>query len=98
MTLSVHPNPVESNGTIILTGNVLGGYISSTGKVVELQVYYFGKWRVFETLRTEPSGHYTGFYNFLGGFGTFRFRTRVRSENDYPYALGYSNPVAVRVG
>lgn len=98
VTLAVHPKYIESNGTIILTGSVLGGYISSTGKVVELQVVYLGSWRVFATVRSEPDGQFTAFYNFLGGLGTFAFRARVRGENDYPYALGYSNPVRVRAG
>ena len=98
VTLAVHPRAVESNGTIILTGNVLGGYLSSAGKVVELQVLYLGSWRVFQTVRAQPDGQFTSFYRFLGGHGIFAFRARVRSENDYPYALGYSHPVRVRAG
>jgi len=98
VTLAVHPRTVESNGTIILTGNVLGGYISGAGKVVELQVLYLGSWRVFQTVRTRPDGQFTSFYSFLGGQGIFAFRASVRSENDYPYALGYSHPVRVRAG
>lgn len=98
VTLAVHPHIVESNGTIILTGDVLGGYISGTGKVVELQVLYLGSWRVFQTVRSQPSGQFTSFYSFLGGLGKFAFRARVRGENDYPYALGYSHPVTVRAG
>jgi hypothetical protein len=98
VTLAVHPQNVEPNGTIILTGNVLGGYISGAGKVVELQVLYLGSWRVFQTVRSQPSGQFTSFYSFLGGLGSFAFRARVRGENDYPYALGYSHPVTVRAG
>jgi hypothetical protein len=98
VTLAVHPRAVESNGTIILTGSVLGGYISGAGKVVELQVLYLGSWRVFQTVRTRPDGQFTSFYSFLGGQGIFAFRASVRSENDYPYALGYSRPVRVRTG
>jgi hypothetical protein len=98
VTLAVHPRVVESNGTIILTGNVLGGYISGAGKVVELQVLYLGSWRVFQTVRTRPDGQFTSFYSFLGGQGIFAFRASVRGENDYPYALGYSHPVRVRAG
>ena len=98
VTLAVRPHDVESNGTIILAGSVLGGYISGAGKVVELQVLYLGSWRVFQTVRSEPTGHFTSFYSFLGGLGKFAFRARVRGENDYPYALGYSRPVKVRAG
>lgn len=98
MTLAVQPSEVEPNGTIFLTGRVLGGYISSAGKVVELQVLYLGSWRVFQTLRSQPNGEFTAFYTFIGGHGTFAFRARVRGENDYPYIFGYSHPVTVRAG
>jgi hypothetical protein len=95
VTLAVHPSRVGPNGTIVLTGNVLGGYISEAGKVVELQVLYLGRWRVFETVRSRPDGEFISFYTFVEGMGTFRFRARVRGENDYPYSLGHSNPVNV---
>lgn len=98
VSLAVHPHSVESNGTIILSGNVLGGFIPAVGKVAELQVYYLGSWRVFRTLRTSPDGGFTSFYSFLGGQGTFAFRACVRNENDYPFIFGCSRPVSVRTG
>jgi hypothetical protein len=98
VTLALHPSVIGPNGTIILTGNVLGGYISPPGKIVELLVHYLGRWRVFETVRSTPSGHFEAFYSFLGGHGRFAFRARVRGENGYLYALGYSRPVRVRAG
>ncbi len=98
VSLAVHPHNIESNGTIILSGKVLGGFISSVGKVTELQVYYLGSWRVFRTLRSNPSGGFTSFYSFVGGQGTFAFRACVRNENDYPFTFGCSRPVSVRVG
>jgi hypothetical protein len=98
VTLAIQPREVEPNGSIVLTGDVLGGYISSAGKVVELQVLYLGRWRVFETLRTKPDGEFTYIYTFLGGHGIFGFRARVRGENGYPYALGYSHVVRIRAG
>jgi hypothetical protein len=98
VSLAVHPHGVESNGTIILSGAVLGGFIPAVGKVAELQVHYLGSWRVFRTLRTSPRGGFTSFYSFLGGQGTFAFRACVRNENDYPFILGCSRPVSVRAG
>lgn len=98
VTLAVQPGEVEPNGTIFLTGRVLGGYISSAGKVVELQVLYLGSWRVFQTLRSQPNGEFTAFYTFIAGHGGFAFRARVRGENNYPYIFGYSRPVTVRAG
>jgi len=98
VTLALHPRKIEPNGTIILTGDVLGGHISQAGKVVELQVLYFGTWRVFQTVRSKANGQFTSFYSFLGGHGRFAFRARVRGENGYPYALGYSRPATVTAG
>lgn len=98
VALAVHPSQVEPNGTITFTGNVLGGYISEGGKVVELLVLYLGHWRVFETVRSRPNGEFISFYSFIEGAGAFSFRARVRGENDYPYSLGYSNSVTVRAG
>jgi hypothetical protein len=98
VTLTVKPSEIESNGTVILTGAVRGGYIFGGGKVVELQVLYRGHWRVFETVRTLSTGQFTAFYSFLGGQGTFAFRARVRGEHGYPYTLGYSRPAKVEVG
>jgi hypothetical protein len=98
VTLALHPRTIEPNGTIILTGNVLGGHISQAGKVVELQVLYFGIWRVFQTVRSKANRQFTSFYSFLGGHGRFAFRARVRGENGYPYSLGYSRPVTVTAG
>lgn len=98
VTLAVHPRRVGPNGTVIFTGNVLGGYISPAGKVVELQVLYLGRWRVFETVTSRPDGEFIAFYTFIEGAGAFRFRAQVRGENDYPYSLGDSGPVTVRAG
>jgi hypothetical protein len=98
VNLRVRPNVIDPNGTIILTGSVLGGHLPQAGKVVELQVLYFGVWRVFQTVRSKPSGEFTSFYSFLGGHGKFAFRARVRAETGYPYSLGYSRPAAVIAG
>ncbi len=98
MRLGVYPHAIESNGTVFLSGKVLGGFIPSIGKVVELQVHYLGSWRVFRTPRASTSGAFTSFYSFLGGQGTFAFRACVRSENDYPFIFGCSHPVFVRAG
>ncbi len=98
LDLSVYPPAIEPNGTIFLHGHVLGGFIPAIGKVVELQVYYLGSWRVFRTPQTDSRGHFESFYGFLGGQGRFAFRACVRAESEYPYIFGCSRPVSVRAG
>jgi hypothetical protein len=98
LQLNANPHHVTPSGTINLTGGVLGGFIPELGKVVELQVYYLGSWRVFRTLRTTPDGRFTSFYTFLGGQGTFAFRACVRAESNYPFVFGCSHAVFARAG
>jgi hypothetical protein len=98
LRLKLSPNHVAASGTVTLRGAVLGGFIPELGKVVELQVYYLGSWRVFRTLRTTSEGQFTSFYTFLGGRGSFAFRACVRAENNYPFVFGCSHAALIRAG
>jgi hypothetical protein len=69
------------------------------GKVVELQAFERGKWRTFGSSRTSASGRFAYRYTFRSESRgrTFRMRARVRADVTYPYSLGYSKTVRVRV-
>jgi len=58
-----------------------------------------GRWRTFATPRSKRNGRFKTSYKFERTFGprTFRFRARVRREAGYPYELGSSHRVKVRV-
>jgi hypothetical protein len=91
---------VRPGGTVHFSGRLLGGPLPRHGKVVELQAFDGGRWRTFSTPRARGKRerfHTT--YHLKETFGprTFRFRARVRREADYPYVLGYSRTVRVRV-
>jgi hypothetical protein len=93
------PRRVRSRGLIPLSGRLLGGHIPPRGKVVELQGWANGAWRLFRSVRTSKSGRYHTRYRVRTGVrGILRIRARVRRERDYPYTLGYSRVVRVRVG
>ena len=92
------PRSVRHRGRIRLTGALLGGYIPPRGKVVELQGWARGAWQVFRSVRSQRSGHFKATYRLRTGVrGVLRIRARVRSERGYPFTLGYSRVVRVRV-
>lgn len=88
------------NGEYVhLRGRVLGGVIPSEGKLVEIQVLLRGHWRTFATTRSDPAGRWRHQYRFDGTRGnqTYRMRARLPQESTFPYAVGRSRPLALRV-
>jgi hypothetical protein len=89
---------VAPGGRVRLRGTLRGGFVPGRGKVVDLQAYDGGRWRTFATVRSRGR-RFTASYRFSGGArGTFPMRARVRPDGTYPFALGYSPIVRVRVG
>jgi hypothetical protein len=81
-----------------MSGRLRGGYVPARGRVLDLQAHERGAWRPFETVRTSGKGRFSATYRFTSGArGTFRIRVRVRPSSDYPFTLGYSRVVRVRV-
>ena len=96
--LSISPHVVAPRGRIRLSGRLRGGYVPRRGRVLDLQAHERGAWRPFETVRTTGKGRFSATYRFTSGArGTFRIRVRVRPSSDYPFTLGYSRIVRVRV-
>ena len=98
-TLSISPKRVRPRGTITLSGRLRGLPLPRSGKVVDLQAYEGGKWRTFDTTRARKSARFTTRYRFLraGRGASFLIRARIRRDDSYPYYLGYSPRVRVRV-
>jgi hypothetical protein len=93
------PRHVPVRGRLPLGGRLLGGHIPPRGKIVELQGWARGQWQVFRTTRTNKRGRYHVNYRLRTWTrGVLRIRARVRRERGYPYTLGYSRVVRVRVG
>lgn len=88
------------NGEYVhLRGRVLGGVIPHGGKLVEIQVLLRGQWHTFATTRTGDGGRWRYEYRFDGtrGHQTYRLRVRVPQESGFPYAVGRSKSLAIRV-
>jgi hypothetical protein len=98
-TIHVDHHLVLNGEYIHLRGALAGGQIPSDGKLVALQALVRGEWRTFGTTRTLSSGKWRYEYRFDGTRGTqsYRLRALIPSESDYPYALGYSHGITVRV-
>jgi hypothetical protein len=93
--LTVSPRITGSQGTITLSGRVLGP-VPAQGVVVELLVHYRGRWEPFRDPRTDSHGRFHVVYQFQGGIGRFPFRALVfGSQGGFPFALGESRAVDV---
>ncbi len=93
--LEIAPQKASANGTIVLTGQVLGP-VPAQGVVVELLVHYRGRWEPFRDPRTDSSGHFRVVYQFEGGIGNFPFRAEVLGgQASFPFIHGESGAVDV---
>ena len=93
--LRVSPRSTGSQGTITLTGRVLGP-VPRQGVSVNLLVHYRGQWEPFRTPRTDAAGRFTVVYQFEGAVGRFPFRAEVPpSQADFAFGRGLSRVVDV---
>jgi hypothetical protein len=93
--LHVSPHRTGSEGTITLTGRVLGP-VPRQGVSVNLLVHYRGQWEPFRTPRTDAAGRFTVVYQFEGAVGRFPFRAEVPpSQADFAFGRGLSKVIDV---
>jgi hypothetical protein len=90
---------VRAGGRIRISGRLRGLPLPRSGKVVELQAFERGKWRDFRSTRARRSGRFATSYRFVRAArgASFLIRARIRRDDSYPYYLGYSPGVRVRV-
>ena len=99
-TLKSSRRSARNRQTVTFSGKLVGGPIPAGGKLLALQAFYRGKWRTFATPRASArKGRWSYRYRFGATRGrvTYRFRVRVTREAAYPYDVGYSKTVSVRV-
>jgi len=75
-----------------------GQRIPGRGLVLVLQGREGGRWRTFEDTRTNGKGRWRASYIFSGRPGRYPIRVRIRRQTNYPFELGYSRALTVRVG
>ena len=93
--LNVDPHHTSAEGTITLSGRVLGP-VPAQGVVVELLVHYRGRWEPFRNPRTDSRGRFQVVYQFQGGVGRFPFRALAfGGQAGFPFLHGESGAVDV---
>jgi hypothetical protein len=99
-TLDVNRRSVVNGDEVRFRGNVRGGPMPSSGKLLQLQAYSRGTWRTFATPRASARTHRWSYrYRFTATRGTvrYRFRAVVPREGGFPFERGASRSVNVRV-
>lgn len=98
---TIRPNrrKARNGGSVLFRGRLRTRPVPLGGKLVELQAYFRGRWRTFQTVRTNPAGRWRFRYRFGATTGTvrYRFRARLPKESGYPFEGGRSPTVVVRV-
>ena len=99
-TISASRRLLNGRGRVRFTGRLglRGATTPRSGKIVELQAFDNGRWRIFATARARGSkGRWSAAYTFGGTPGRYPVRLRIRREAVFPYDLGYSRSVVIRV-
>ena len=97
--LKVNKHLVRSGRSVVFSGRLVARPIPRLGKLVELQAYFRGRWRTFETLKTDRRGRFQFRYRFgpTSGRVRYRFRARIPTELGYPFEQGKSRRIMVTV-
>ena len=91
---------LSGQGSIRFSGRLraLGAALPPGGKIVDLQASQRGRWSTVATTRTRGAyGAWSAVARFRGTPGRYPVRLRIRREALFPYELGYSASVVVRV-
>jgi hypothetical protein len=99
---SIHTNDllISGAGSVRFDGRLrlLGTSLPPGGKLVDLQARSGGRWSTVATTRaTGPPASWRAVARFRGTPGSYPVRLRIRREATFPYELGYSPSVVIRV-
>jgi len=99
-TFSVSPRHVVTGQRFRLFGRLRGyGFPRNPGKLMLLQAFERGRWRLVKKLRAGRTGRFSTRTRFTqpSPRRSVRFRVFIPSGPDFPYAAGVSNARAVRL-
>ena len=99
VSLRATPRSIRPGSRVRFRGRLRGGHVPASGKLVELQAFERNRWRNLRNVRTNARGEFSYRYrfSFRASGTTFPVRVRVRPDAGYPWAVGTSNRVRVRV-
>jgi hypothetical protein len=98
-SIKVNRSSVPNGQSVWFTGRVKSRPLPPSGKLLEMQAHFRGRWRTFSTLTTDPRGAWKFRYRFGATLGrvTYRFRAQLPSEGGYPFISGHSRVAKVVV-
>lgn len=101
--LRAAPTALRTGDVVRFYGRVRasGAPLPRRGKLVEIQYYEEAarRWRPVLGIRTDHGGRFQARYRFryVSGSASIRLRALTPAEERWPYAPGFSPPIAVRV-
>ena len=98
-TLIADKRKLLNGQAVTFTGRLRTLPAPGVNKLVEVQVLLSGRWQTFRTLRTDAAGSWRARYRFrrTRGLVRYRFRARLPQEAGYPFDVGGSRAVDIRV-
>jgi hypothetical protein len=98
-SIRVSRRRVRNGQGVVFRGRVASRPLPASGKLIEMQAHFRGRWRTFSTLRSDHAGRWRFRYRFGATLGrvTYRFRARLPSEGGYPFIRGRSRVARVLV-
>ncbi len=98
-TIRASRRAVSAGTRVTFSGRIraAGQRLPSRGLIVVLQGRSAGAWRTFADTRTSTSGRWSASYRFRGVPGRYPVRLRIRRASGFPFELGYSPTVTIRV-
>ena len=67
-------------------GELAGGYIPPERSTIQMEIFFLGRWRTIETLRTNARGRFAYGYTFSTGAGSsYLFRAVIQYSRAYPF-------------
>lgn len=98
-SLRVSRSRLLNGQSVTFSGQVQSVPIPPGGKLVQLEVRLSRRWQTFRTVRTDPAGNWSVPYKFARtrGIVWYRFRVELPPESGYPFTVGVSKSIRVRV-
>lgn len=95
------PRRVRAGVPFRFRGQLIGGYVPPERSLIEMEIFFLGRWRTIETLRTDSRGGFAYKYTFspeVADRASYLFRAVIEYSRAYPFLAAASAPVRVRVG
>jgi hypothetical protein len=94
------PRHVPAGVPFDFRGRLIGGYIPPERTIIQMEIFFLGRWRTIETLRTKAHGRFAYRYTFsreAAGRPSYLFRAVIQYSRTYPFLAATSRPVRVGV-